>query len=513
MLIFASTVVYAEITGTGSGNTLKQAGDSIELNLKTVKASTTTCYQTVGYHVKMTISGVEYETIVQFSDSGATGEYSQYINFTDKSDPNSILNRLIVQYPGKTDVFVNWFGAAGQKSITLNAIMAVSDNGVVSGGVDDQGRIYGTVYDTESKIANARNWSSATKSSFKQYFNRSMTFSQQDISEWIPEPSISPLIQLSEGAYTGVGGFYYINKINNVKKGETFSVINNTKIDGKPYQDWVLGENGNAVNFVWSCSPTNLLNTSSLGMVGGQATCLTAGKGTLNLTANATKNGKTYSKQGFADILIVEETDPDTATPTTNSQPVAILDVPENTDKATIFKADASASKATTGTMIVDYKWFIDGVEKPEYKGKKTIDVTATTNATMNIKVIVTDNNNKTDDETKTVSLKPKIPAVATVAKIKLIPVGSGYEGYTVFHARNVSLIDGQDWGTWLYNHPEFDLLYDWDLSNLEYCKTFKILDRDKYGLTFRVDEIDLANNTDRAGKFKVDLEVELVAK
>ncbi|MCT4584075.1 MAG: hypothetical protein N4A54_04035 [Peptostreptococcaceae bacterium] len=131
-------------------------------------------------------------------------------------------------------------------------------------------------------------------------------------------------------------------------------------------------------------------------------------------------NGYTYN----GDLVVYYEKE----VPKPSGPPIANLTVPERVGINKNFIADATKSVASEGNVIdwAKTKWYINGVNKPEYNGKDKIELSFPTEQTVNIKVQITDNKNLSDTDEKPVIIEDLTPT-AVEARVDAPPIV--YEG------------------------------------------------------------------------------------
>ena len=110
-----------------------------------------------------------------------------YMYVTDTVTKNNyeynLFSLSLYQLKGRLNSKATTALTTGKANIELNACMTIVKNGSVKGRMNDSGPVSGQVYTSYSGIANAANWSSSSKQSLYNYFNKEVEdlFYQVDV--------------------------------------------------------------------------------------------------------------------------------------------------------------------------------------------------------------------------------------------------------------------------------------------------------------------------------------------
>lgn len=131
-----------------------------------------TKYKTVGY--KMTIKD-ENQNVIQSIYYQMGGLYMNLKSEECVGGYDYMLYTISL-YSLKQRMNSNalWALNSGKCSLVLDACMVITKNGKAQGGMNDNGRVYGKVYESYGGIANAISWSASALQSFNSYFNKSI---------------------------------------------------------------------------------------------------------------------------------------------------------------------------------------------------------------------------------------------------------------------------------------------------------------------------------------------------
>lgn len=137
---------------------------------KAATGSTSTRYRTIGW--KLTVYGKSNKKL-QTLYFKLGGSYMNKVHSCKKSGKeyclySFTLNQLRNRLNSKAETAVN----DGQAEFVLDACMVVVKNGKAKGTMNDSGPVSGNVYTTYSGISGAAKWSSASYSSFYNYFDK-----------------------------------------------------------------------------------------------------------------------------------------------------------------------------------------------------------------------------------------------------------------------------------------------------------------------------------------------------
>lgn len=274
-------------------------------------------------------------------------------------------------------------------------------------------------------------------------------------------PNIVPSFTLSESKIYKVPGVYYCKEDENGVKGEHFDITNTTKINGLKWKDWISNNPNYDVEFTWIFDFDTTLDPD-LSKEGGKVECLDETEEYINLKVTLTKTGYEDSKSTKEKVKVIKEV---LYQEISETKPTAILVIHpgEIVDVGKKFTADASKS-VSPGTKVINYKWFIEGEEKPELEGKEKIELSKESSGVISVRVIVYDVNGASDDEEKEVTIMEKpIPNVPIEAKV-VVP-DKTWEGVP-FEIYNRSKIDGRSWSSWLMKNPDFNIDVDWGIES-----------------------------------------------
>ena len=169
---YGNSVVFRPMTSTDG---------MIYYATKAKKASTSTVYRTLGWKVSIkNMSGSTLQTLY-FKLGGS------YMYVTDTVTKNNyeynLFSLSLYQLKGRLNSKATTALTTGKANIELNACMTIVKNGSVKGRMNDSGPVSGQVYTSYSGIANAANWSSSSKQSLYNYFNKEVEdlFYQVDV--------------------------------------------------------------------------------------------------------------------------------------------------------------------------------------------------------------------------------------------------------------------------------------------------------------------------------------------
>lgn len=134
--------------------------------------SSGTQYTTIGWKVTMTnSSGKEIATLYyQLGGEHMTTVDTQLVDGYEYT----LYKVTLTNMRNRISLAANEALKIANCSIVFDACLALKINGVMQGGMTDDGPSWGTVYTTYRGIAGAANWSESTKETLKTYYNKSV---------------------------------------------------------------------------------------------------------------------------------------------------------------------------------------------------------------------------------------------------------------------------------------------------------------------------------------------------
>ena len=193
---------------------------------KAATATTNTKYRTIGWKVSVRkLNGTHLQTL--YFKLG--GSYMNCIDTCKKSgDEYKLYSMSLYNLKRRLNDKASKAMKQGLADLVLDACMIVVKNGKAKGSMNDNGPVSGKVYTDYNGIAGAANWSSASYSSFYNYFDKKIE-GLFFLVDTIPDTGIE--------AVTG-GGYYcygtYVTIKANTKTGYNFDMWDGTYRSGHP---------------------------------------------------------------------------------------------------------------------------------------------------------------------------------------------------------------------------------------------------------------------------------------